>query len=151
MQGSSSEMASDRGPVSLGLLAAPSEPGEVMLIQSCCWLVHLIRLLPRRMAPAIASTFQRHRVPGHGNLLNIPCWPVVCDCDPRLSCDSSPVCQLLCTLLLHRGANGVSGHLIIASPRHIDSRPRLAYSVPLSTVKYFTVVVWSCHVCRYHR
>ncbi|KAL7899656.1 hypothetical protein HDV64DRAFT_246853 [Trichoderma sp. TUCIM 5745] len=33
-------------------------------------------------------------------------------------------------LLLHHGANGVSGHLIIVSPRHIDIRPRLAYSVP---------------------
>lgn len=73
--------------------------------------------------------------PGHGNLRNIQHWPVVYDCDPKLSCDSSPVCQLLCVLLLHRGANGVSGHLIVVNPRLAGTRPRPAYSVPLSTVK----------------
>lgn len=45
-------------------------------------------------------------------------------------------------LLLHRGANGVSGHLIIVNPRHVDIQPTTRVFCPiLSTVKYFAVVV----------
>ncbi|KAL6696681.1 hypothetical protein J3F84DRAFT_370854 [Trichoderma pleuroticola] len=61
-------------------------------------------------------------------MLEIQHWPVIHDCDPRPSCDSSPVCKLL----LHRDASIVSCHVVssVLTLSRLCNVPMPCHAVP---------------------